>query len=278
MQATLVEKDVFLLEGREGGPRSVVLAGVHGDEMPGIEAFERLLPTLEIQRGKVWFIYANPVTMALNRRVFEANLNRMFKSDEEMTKEQRKSYEYERAQFLKPYLEGAEVLLDIHASTTPTGKPKPFVLCEANAKGIIEYLPFNVVVNGFDEVEPGGTDYYMNKIGKIGICVECGFMTDPEASLRAEESILNFLKVRGHMEGEVSMYEQRWARMYTLYLTKVDFRPAKEFEDFEPVVTGQVLGTDGEEDVTAPRAGFVLFPREREGSGKEAFLFGEWMS
>lgn len=35
------------LRGQEPGPRSIILAGVHGNERAGIEAFQKVLPTGE---------------------------------------------------------------------------------------------------------------------------------------------------------------------------------------------------------------------------------------
>jgi len=165
------------LNGEKEGPRSIILAGVHGNERCGVEALQNLLPTLKINRGTVWFAYGNPRAIQKNVRYTEANLNRMFKPDKELTKEEKNSYEYERAQFLKTYLDKADVLLDVHSSFTQGAKP--FVLCENNALEVAKNLPFDLMVSGFDEVEPGGTDYYMNKAGKIGICAECGYLGNP---------------------------------------------------------------------------------------------------
>jgi len=267
-------EEIIKISGKEKGATSVVLVGVHGDEKCGVEALEKILPTLEIERGTVLFGYGNPRAIEENKRLIEANLNRMFNSDEQLTADDKRSYEYNRAQFLKTYLNKAEALLDIHASRTPTSKP--FVICEANAKGIIEYLPVERIVSGFDQIEPGGTDYYMNSIGKIGICIECSFLGNPQSEQIAEESIYAFLKARGHIANDLIPQEQSYIRMYDLYKTKTNkFILAKLFDDFEGISKGQVIGVDGDQEIRAEKAAIILFARNREKVGEEAFLLGE---
>ena len=266
--------EIIGLNGAKNGPKSIILVGVHGNETCGVDAFANLLPTMKIDNGTVWFAYGNPRAIKTNARFTEANLNRMFKRDDELTETDRKSYEYKRAQFLKQYLDQADVLLDLHASFTP--EAKPFVLCEKNALAIVECLPFDLMVVGFDDVEPGGTDYYMNKIGKIGICAECGYLDDPESTERAEKTILNFLIARGHIARELTKNNLEYIKMYELYITKTDkFTLAKLFKDFEEIKAGEMIGTDGKEIIKATKDSIILFARDRSEANDEAFLLGE---
>lgn len=270
-----MREEFIELVGKEEGPTSIVLAGVHGDEKCGVEAFEKILPSLQIDKGRVWFGYGNPRAIEENERFAEVNLNRMFKKDDLLLESEKRSYEYKRAQFIKTYLNRADALLDIHASFTP--KSKAFIICEANAKEIIQYLPFGLIVSGFDEVEPGGTDYYMNSVGKIGICAECGYLGDEKSIQTAEEAIKTFLVARGHSNGDLKIQEQSFIKMYSLYLTKTDkFVLSRVFEDFESVPKGEVIGVDGEEKVVAPKDCIILFARNRNKIGDEAFLLGEY--
>ncbi len=267
-------KKITQIIGKKEGSISVIFAGIHGNEKCGVKALEKILPNLKIEQGQVLFGYGNPSAIEANKRFIGADLNRMFKSNDLLSRDEIKSYEYQRAQFLKSYLNQADALLDIHASFTPNSNP--FVICEANAKGIIEYLPIDLIVSGFDEVEPGGTDYYMNSIGKIGICVECGYLDNPKSIETAEKSIFSFLKARGHILNDLAPKKQSYVRIYDLYLTKTDsFTLAKTFHDFEKVRKNQVIGKDGGKKVIAEKNGVILFTRNREQVGEEAFLFGE---
>ncbi|MEK7158021.1 MAG: succinylglutamate desuccinylase/aspartoacylase family protein [Patescibacteria group bacterium] len=267
---------IVQLRGKKTGSTSIILAGVHGDERCGVEALTALLPTLTIAAGRVLFGYGNPFAIQANRRFMEADLNRMFQSNAALIEAQIASSEYRRAQFLKPVLQQADALLDLHASFTP--QSTPFVICEANAAGIAEFLPPERIVSGFDRVEPGGTDNYMNQLGKIGICVECGFLGDPESTRVAKESVLAFLDARGHFGGERIPRQTRksYVHMTELYRTTTDhFTLSRPFEDFEKLRKGEHIGRDGAKAIRAKSAGVILFARNRNQAGSEGFLFGE---
>ena len=265
---------IIQLKGKEKGTTSIILVGVHGNEKCGMEALEKVLPKLKIERGTVLFGYGNPRAIEANKRFVEANLNRMFKNDDLLSKKDVGSYEYKRAQFLKKYLKRADALLDIHASFVPNSKP--FINCEANAKGIIKYLLVDLIVSGFDKIEPGGTDYFMNSLDKIGICIECGYLGNPESTVIAEKSIFSFLKARGHTSNDFVSKTQSFIRMYDLYITKTNnFTLSKPFYDFEEISKGQIIGMDGDKEVKTEKDSVILFARNREQIGDEAFLLGE---
>lgn len=270
-----MREEIIQFVGKREGPTSIILAGVHGDERCGTKALEKLLPTLEIEAGRVLFGYGNPRAISADKRFMEANLNRMFRRDDLIGERERKSYEYGRAQFLRKYLDQADALLDIHASFTE--ESPPFIICEENAKEIARCLPMDIVVSGFDQLEPGGTDGYMNAIGKIGICVECGYLGDPRSLQRAEESIYAFLSARGHKGGGImSPKKQSYICMNELYRAKTEsFRLVRAFADFEEIEKGQVIGIDGSDEVRAKESGAILFARNTDRIGDESFLFGE---
>lgn len=267
--------DEFItIKGKEPGPRSLVLAGVHGDEHCGIEAFKELLPSLEIERGEVVFGYGNPRALEQGVRYTEANLNRMF-FDEGLSEKEKSSYEYARAQSLKKYLDAADVLLDIHSTSVPNSAR--FVICEKNAKGVVPYLPVPLVVSGFDDVEPGGADYYMNINGKVGLCLEVGSHDDPEGARIARKSIVAFLKAQGHIKNDLVVEEKQYVRMFMKYYSQADkFRLNRSFENFERVLSGELIGIDGEREVRAPRDSVILFAHNGDGAGSEVFLLGEY--
>jgi succinylglutamate desuccinylase len=266
-------EEIIQLKGKEKGTTSIVLVGVHGDEKCGIEALEKILPTLKIECGTVLFGYGNPRAIEANKRYTEANLNRMF-NDKDLALKEKESYEYQRAQFLKNYLNKADALLDIHASSIPNSRA--FVICETNAGEIVKFFPINLVVFGFDKVEPGGTDYYMNSNGKIGICLEGGYIKDPRAAKIVEESIFAFLKARGHINNNLTPTKQSYIQMFKKYFAKTDkFTLSKPFENFEVVEANQLIGIDGQEEIKAPKRSQILFAHNGTKIGDEVFLLGE---
>ncbi len=266
--------DVITISGILPGPTSLILAGVHGNETCGPQAFQKLLPDLRIQAGTVIFAYGNPKALLANMRFTQVNLNRMFKPDSVLSDVDISSYEYSRAQFLKKYLDQATALLDIHASFTPNSRP--FLICEPNSQVITQYLPFDLVVSGFDAVEPGGTDYYMNQKGSLGICAECGYLGDPQAVEMATSCILAFLTARGHLTNTLQAKQQSKLEIYQLYITKTDsFTLVQPFSDFQELKKGQIIGQDGSSNVICSKDSQILFARSRQAVGEEAFLLGE---
>jgi len=266
--------EITKIIGQGKGTTSIILVGVHGDEKCGVEALEKILPNLKIEHGTVLFGYGNPQAIVANKRYIETNLNRMFIDDESLTIKEKESYEYQRAQFLKTYFAEAEALLDIHASSIPNSRA--FVICEVNAKEIVKFFPVSLVVSGFDTVEPGGTDSYMNSVGKVGICLECGNIKDPQSTKIAEESIFAFLKARGHIKNNLVPQKQTSIQMYEKYFAKTDtFTLLKPFENFEMLEENQLIGIDGQEDVRTTKRSLILFAHNGTKVGDEVFLLGE---
>ncbi|HEX3095917.1 MAG TPA: succinylglutamate desuccinylase/aspartoacylase family protein [Patescibacteria group bacterium] len=270
-----MEESIIEIKGEQNGPTSIILAGVHGNETCGIEAFEKILPTLKITKGKVIFAYGNPKAIKLKVRFTEANLNRMFKESSLLSATEKVSYEYGRAQELKTYFDQAENLLDIHASNTP--KSKPFIICENSADTIAKYFPIELIVNGFDKLEPGGTEYYMNQNGKVGLGIECGYIKDPESLSIAIESIKAFLSAVGHLNTQPVKTNHSYLQMESIYLSKTDnFILEKEFDDFEQITQGQIIGRDGNDVISADSDGIILFARNRNKINDECFLLGNY--
>lgn len=267
-------EDVIEIVGKEKGTTSIILVGVHGNEKCGVHALNKILPSLQIQKGRLLIAYGNPKAIEQNVRFTNSNLNRLFRSNDKLSEKERMSYEYTRAQYLKKYLDQADVLLDIHASSIP--KSKRFIICEKNAKEIIKNLPVDLIVSGFDDVEPGGTDYYMNNTGRTGICLECGYIEDSESVQIAEESIIAFLKARGHLINDLTLQKQSYVRMYKKYFAKTNsFTLSKPFENFEVIERNQLIGTDGEEKIRAEKQGLILFAHNGNNVNDEVFLLGE---
>ncbi len=268
--------EVIKITGIYPGPTNMIIVGTHGNEKCGPEVLEKLLPTLSIESGTVYFAYGNPKAIEQNVRFVEKNLNRMYKPEHELTDEEKGSYEYGRADYLKKYLNISDSVLDIHASSNK--ESRPFIICERNAKKIFEKLPVPTVVFGFDENEPGGTDYYMNRIGKIGVCVECGYLGDEASMEIALKSIMQYLSVLGHIQVDNEMGQaQEFFQIHNLYLSKTDsFKLSKKFSDFQVLKKDEEIGFDGDIKVTCDRESVILFPHDTNKVGQEAFLLAEY--
>ncbi len=272
----MITKNIIELKAKERGSTSIILVGTHGNEKCGIRALNKIFSQLKIRRGRVFIICGNPEAIKRNKRFIDKDLNRMFKPAKLLSKSDKGSYEYRRMQILKKYLNRADALIDIHASRTR--KTKPFIICEKNAMEIVKLLPIRTVVSGFDKLEPGGADYYMNRMNKIGVCVECGYFKSPQSTQMAKDIILAFLKIRGHIISNKTAKRQKqtFIRMRYLYITKTNrFTLSKSFDDFEKINLGQIIGTDGNKKIRSARKSIILFARNGNKIKEEAFLLGE---
>ena len=262
----------LVLEGAQPGKSLLILAGVHGNEPCGVRAIERfLLEAPQILAGSVTFVVGNPEALAKNKRYLDANLNRLFKPDEEVSEVERTAREYARSRELLPLLSCADAVLDIHSSQSEDATP--FIICGPSALSAATALPFDIVSYGWEIIEPGGSESFMERLARSGICVECGTNDAPEAAERAYRSIVSFLRFYGATAGQPERQsEQRILYAYGIYKTKKDFVPTRMFADFEPVKKGMLIGTDGATEVRATEDALILFVRKREGPNEEAFI------
>lgn len=265
---------IKIFDAKEPGPNLVVMAGVHGDERCGLDAFDDILPTFTLLRGRVTFIIGSPEAVRVNRREFEGNLNRMFRPDSEITKAERYTYEYKRSRELMPILAKADALLDVHSSTTE--QTLPFVICEKQSFEIATKLPTEIVVSGIDALHPTGTDAFVNQSGGLGICIECGNHNDPNATNTAIEAISKFLSYFKVTIEKSSDFEskQRFVNAEWIYKNKNCFTLSKDFQEFEKIRKGSIIGLDGKDEIKAPYDGVILFPHNRKEKNTEAFIYG----
>lgn len=269
-----MEGIVKKIKASKSGPNLVVMAGVHGDEICGLRAIDAVVSQLEILKGSITFLVGSPKAVATGTREFESNLNRMFRSEKQLTVQEMQTYEYRRSRELMPLLKNADALLDLHSSTT--GTTEPFVICEEKSYACAASLPVSIVVSGFDALHPMGTDAYVNQCGGLGICIECGNHTDASAEYIAVTAIQNFIAYFGMCKRESmsQLHTQRHIRATCLYKNKSVFTLAKNFSEFEKVGEGTVVGTDGVNKVKAPYDSVIIFPQNCSIPHKEAFVLG----
>jgi succinylglutamate desuccinylase len=265
---------IKIFDSKKPGPNLVIMAGVHGDETCGPNAFDIILPTFKPLCGQVTFIIGSPEAVKVNKREFEGNLNRMFRPDSDITDTERKTYEYKRSRELIPILAKADALLDIHSSTTK--QTVPFVICEKQSFAVAAKIPVEVVVSGIDALHPTGTDAFVNQSGGFGICIECGNHNDPNVTDIAIEAIISFLNYFNVVtqKSTIEVKKQSFVNAEWIYKNKNVFTLSKSFQEFEKISTGSLIGFDGSEEIIAPYDGVILFPQNRQESDTEAFLYG----
>jgi len=259
--------------GKNPGKKILILAGVHGDEVCGIKAFNSLIQKLNIISGKVIFIYANLEAIKQDKRCIEYNLNRCFLK--EQPPEIKDTLEGKTAKEIIPYLEWADIMLDLHASFTDGSSP--FVICDEKQTSNASIFNSDTVTYNWDKFEPGSTDYFMNLQNKPGFCFECGYSKSKKSQEIAEKAIINFLVFTENIDGKLNRTSnQRYIKINGIYKNKSDyFKKARYFKDFEKLKERALIGIDGDEKIYANKDTILLFVTDTSKSGEECFLTAE---
>lgn len=218
--------------GFEPGPRVIILGAVHGNEICGTLAIERLMAELDageltILRGRLTLIpVTNPLAHAKVQRNGDRNLNRNLAPTNIP-----QDFEDHIANVLCPILADQDVLLDLHSTTNPPGQPfimlgpqnntgelLPFARAAEEEALALRLGPTRIVEGWLDTYAEGvkyrlahasaslrtqmlstdpsygvGTTEYTRKHGGYALTLECGQHNDPEAPEVAYRAILNTL-------------------------------------------------------------------------------------
>lgn len=253
------------------GPTVAVFAGVHGNELAGVYALRELEDKLKITRGTVYLVYANPPAIEKKVRMITKNLNRCFDS-----KNSGDTYEDLRAKELMKLLDKCDALLDLHMFYDDDGKP--FAICEDDALDVAKIFDVDIISTNWTKTEPGGTDGYMHKKGKIGICLECGPLSKSEEYAEfAKNAVYQFLKYFEMTDKKVT-YSKKPKRIIksteTIYKTSKDFVLKSGLRDFDALTEGQVIAEDKDKQFVAGANQCIIFPHYNARVGEEAFILG----
>jgi len=231
------------------GPRVVMFGGIHGDEVSGVHAIEKLFFDFfggkrRLLRGSLILARGNESALAVQRRYIKHNLNRMFRPEygPEIDKA---SYEYSRAQELKPLLEHCDYFLDMHSA--PTAQ-EPFLVVEAAAADFYAQLGISHLMTGWSKFSSGSTgvdaENYANSHGAKAATLESGCHFEKASIDVANKAALSFLSILEMIEPNEQPSPVPVER-YDVYkvVTKdfEDFRYAGEVQNFQLFKKGEAF-------------------------------------
>ena len=269
---------VHTFESGRPGPHVMVNAITHGNEICGAIVVDRLLRMgIRPVRGTLTLSFANIEAFArfdpkrpYATRFIDEDFNRVWNSP--TLDGQRDSTELRRARAMRPFVEAADYLLDIHSMLEPS---PPVMICGPLDKGIgfafAVAIPRDIVS---DEGHANGTR--MRDFGGFGdpgspknaLLVECGQHWERTAEVVAWQTTWRFLRHVGAVDAETAAREiapqdapvQRLVRVTEAVVARTpDFRFAREFSGMEVVPReGDVIAYDGGETIRAPYDNCVL--------------------
>lgn len=269
------KNDIFQIKGPQTGSTIAIIAGIHGNEHTGVIALKGLLPSLELKRGALYAIIANPPALRQNARQISKNLNRCF-----YINNRGKSYEDKRAREIIKILDKCEASLDLHAFNEDTGRP--FIMTEQVGLKVANIFDVKTISTNWANEEPGTTDAYMCLNGKVGLCLECGPIPQYKKYQKfAERSILQFLSYYGLINKPVpfSRQDKRVIKAtYSLIRTSQDFWVDPRLKSFQKLKSGQIFARHANKNYVAQEGDYIIFPRPQAIIGAEAFIVGREQS
>lgn len=268
MKETIIKKESEIL-----GKSLAVFCGVHGNERAGILAVQKAIDEIKIKQGKVYFVFANPLAIEKNVREIDINLNRCFDRKNNLN-----TYEHNRANELMNILDNCDALLDLHSSNNPN--TTPFIITD-NGLDFVKNLNLEIIVTGFDKVEPGATDGYMFNNNKMGVCLECGYAEEGKKNLNvAYDSIIQFLQYYDVIDKlhDINHVKQRILNVDEVqFVTDKSFDLIRNFDDFETIPAGTLIAKDNFKEYKTDKERVILFGLKGSTIGTEAYILGNWI-
>ncbi|MFD2262651.1 M14 family metallopeptidase [Lacibacterium aquatile] len=194
---------VWRFESGQPGPDAMLVALTHGNELCGAIALDKLLRAgMRPKRGALTFVFAN-IAAALNfdplmpeqSRYVDEDFNRVW--DIATLDGPRTSTELIRARALRPIVDRADLLLDLHSMQHPT---EPLALAGMQQKGreMAERigLPATIVMDKGHTSGRRLRDYGFfddPASSKAALLVECGQHWETSSAQVAEATVARFL-------------------------------------------------------------------------------------
>ncbi|MGD9953717.1 MAG: succinylglutamate desuccinylase/aspartoacylase family protein [Burkholderiales bacterium] len=269
---------VHTFESGRPGPHVMVNAITHGNEICGARVLDRLLAmSLRPVRGVLTLSFANVEAFLrfdpqrpYATRFLDEDFNRVWNA--ETLDGPRDSLELRRARELRPFVEAADFLLDIHSMLEPS---PPVMICGPLDKGI--RFAFDVAIPRdivSDTGHANGTrmrdfeGFGDPESPRNALLVECGQHWERAAEEVAWQATWRFLHHLGAVDPDLAAREiaagvppaQRLVRVTQAVVARTpEFRFAREFSGMEVVAReGDVIAYDGGETIRAPYDDCVL--------------------
>lgn len=278
------------------GPHALITAVVHGNELCGAIALDHLFRTgLRPTRGTLTLGFANVEAYhafdpddPTASRFLDEDFNRVW--DAATLEGDRDTVETRRAREIRPIVDQADFLFDIHSMQL---KRVPLMMAGPLEKGrdFARRLgtPAHVVADAGHAAGKRLRDYAGfgdPDSPKNALLIECGQHWEAEAAPIAIDGAYRFLLALEMIDRSVAEPHLR-PRPEAQKVIEVtgpitiqteDFRFARPFQGMEVLARGETIAWDGEEEITAPFDGCVLImPSRRLWKGYTAVRLGRFV-
>ncbi len=269
---------VHTLDSGKPGPHVMVQALTHGNELCGAVALEYLFnQKIEPAKGRLTLAFANVAAFERfdfgdpdRSRYIDEDYNRVWA--DEVIGGKRDSAELRRARELRPFVDAADYLLDLHSMHEPC---RPIMVCGMLDKGVELArrvgVPADLLVDaghpaGLRMRDRGG--FGDPRSAKNALLIECGQHWEKSSVDVAIDTTLRFLKATGVVEESFVNPRlrlplpkaQRVVRVTEPVVAKtMDFKFARPWKGLEVIEkAGTVVATDGDRTWRTPYDNCVL--------------------
>lgn len=265
---------IFSFDSGVPGPRVVSFGGVHGDEISGVRAIERLAGEFssgvkKLLKGNLVLAIANKEAVKQGKRYAKHNLNRLFKDKYDDSIDVR-SYEYFRTQELKVLLQQCDYFFDLHSA--PIAQD-PFIIVESPYVGLFSKLGIQKLITGwgkFSEGPIGGdAENYANQHGAWSATLESGSHFDPESIEIAYRSLVLFLIELGLISATVLPQKRgQTVEIFDMYKVQTknfeDFAYDGDMKNFTYIPAGESYAHENGSPLVVAEDSYVLVPMKPE--------------
>lgn len=287
---------VTIFTSSQTGPNTVIIGGTHGDERVGVEVVKKLNEWLSLKKdfyGSITCVFGNPKAIELRQRGTTSgrDLNRYFiDEDLQATPTENDTYDLIRARELSDVLRKADIVLDIHGTSSPSpaflacGKPDERFKTLTNVFDVQSVLvdSDHIIAKDLGLPVRGTIDYFVEKHGGCAIVYETGKEDDLTRLDIVFKEVLAFLQQTNGLKDETIQVIKKPAHQQTFYLlresvqaTSIPFVFLPETSNgFSIIKNGQIIGSyeDGRSEY-ATCDGVILFPKAIAKQQKGANLF-----
>lgn len=263
---------VWQFKGEEPGPTVTVMGGLHGNETVGIDVVEQLLKMVreKIKCGTVNIVIGNPAAAEAGKRFIDKDANRLWGTKLLNIPEQK------RVEDVKPFVAGSDLMLDLHSTIKPVDEP--FLVVPSFGHELVDTIPtlgIRKIITGeglkLPDNDPIESDLFTVANGGLGVTVEAGWQEDNNLVDKTMESVLRALEKVGIFEpdtlgkhNQVKPVEtfEIW-NAYSAIFPKGNFKfpDGKEWQNYDVVKKGEIIGYENGEPVLAEKDSRLLFPK-----------------
>jgi predicted deacylase len=269
---------VHVFDSGAPGPNVMVQALTHGNEFCGALALKVLFDQkIEPRQGKLTLAFANVAAFARfdfddpdRSRYIDEDYNRVWGDDALMGA--RDSAELRRARELRPFVDAADYLLDLHSMHEPC---RPIMVCAKSEKSVALSrrigVPGDLLLDtghpaGLRMIERGAFNDPASP--KTAVLIECGQHWEKSAADVAVDTLFRFLHATGAVNASICKSHARLAPPAVQRVVRVteavvansmNFKFPYLFKGLEVIPkAGTVVATDGDRTWKTPYDNCVM--------------------